>query len=114
MLLYWCLIHNTFIHLAQSKQNQLTTIITSMPMRKSLVLCIPENTHLLREGKYHCTTDLLFDWFGFGQTSVLWIKHKQSSWILISGKSYKASTIVIYDSRVVPDLKIPHIMTLDS
>ena len=32
----------------------------------------------------------------------------------ISGQSYKASTIVIYDSRVVPDLKIPHITTLDS
>ena len=31
-----------------------------------------------------------------------------------SGQSYKASTIVIYDSRVLPDLKIPHIMTLDS
>ena len=31
-----------------------------------------------------------------------------------SGQSYKASTIVIYDSRVVPDLKIPHITTLDS
>ena len=24
-----------------------------------------ENTHLLHKGKYHCTTDLLFDWFGF-------------------------------------------------
>ena len=24
-----------------------------------------ENTHLLRKGKYHCTADLLFDWFGF-------------------------------------------------
>ena len=31
-----------------------------------------------------------------------------------SGQSYKASTIVIYDSLVVHDLKIPHIMTLDS
>ena len=31
-----------------------------------------------------------------------------------SGQSYKASTIVNYDSRVVPDLKIPHIMTLES
>ena len=31
-----------------------------------------------------------------------------------SGQSYKNSTIVIYDSRVVPDLKIPHITTLDS
>ena len=28
--------------------------------------------------------------------------------------AYKASTIVIYDSRVVPDLKISHITTLDS
>ena len=34
--------------------------------------------------------------------------------VCISGKSYKASTIVIYDSKVVPDLKIPHIMSLDS
>ena len=32
----------------------------------------------------------------------------------ISGQSYKASTIVIYDSRVVPDLKIPHITPLES
>ena len=31
-----------------------------------------------------------------------------------SGQSYKASTIVIHDSRVVPDLKIPHITTLES
>ena len=31
----------------------------------------------------------------------------------ISGQSYKASTIIIYDSRVVPDLKIPHITTLE-
>ena len=25
----------------------------------------PEKTHLLCKGKYHCTADLLFDWFGF-------------------------------------------------
>ena len=31
-----------------------------------------------------------------------------------SGQSYIASTIVIYDSRVVPDWKIPHITTLES
>ena len=31
-----------------------------------------------------------------------------------SGQSYKQFTIVIYDSRVVPDLKIPLITTLDS
>ena len=24
-----------------------------------------ENTHLLRKGKYHCTADLMFYWFGF-------------------------------------------------
>ena len=30
------------------------------------------------------------------------------------GQSYKASTIVIYNSRVVPDWKIPHITTLES
>ena len=39
-------------------------------------------------------------------------------WLLptpeICGQSYKASTIVIYASRVVPDLKIPHITTLES
>ena len=31
-----------------------------------------------------------------------------------SGQSYKGSTIVNYDSRVVADLKIPHITTLES
>ena len=33
---------------------------------------------------------------------------------LCSGQSYEACTIVNYDSRVVPDLKIPHITTLES
>ena len=32
----------------------------------------------------------------------------------ICGQSYKASTIIMYDSSVVPDFKIPHITTLDS
>ena len=31
-----------------------------------------------------------------------------------SDQSYKASTIVVYDSRGVPDLKLPHITTLES
>ena len=31
-----------------------------------------------------------------------------------SGQYYKAPTIVIYDSRVAPDSKIPHITTLES
>ena len=30
------------------------------------------------------------------------------------GQSYKHFTIVNYDSRVTPDWKIPHIMTLES
>ena len=31
-----------------------------------------------------------------------------------NGQSYKQFTIVNYDSRVVPDLKLPHITTLES
>ena len=31
-----------------------------------------------------------------------------------SGQSYKHFTLVNYDSRVVPDWKIPHITTLES
>ena len=34
--------------------------------------------------------------------------------LIICGQSYKVSAIVSYDSRVVPDLKIPHISTQDS
>ena len=34
--------------------------------------------------------------------------------MLLSGQSYKAPMIVNYDSRVVPDLKLPHITTLKS
>ena len=36
------------------------------------------------------------------------------SLILISGQSYKHFTLVNYNSRVLPDWKIPHIMTLES
>ena len=32
----------------------------------------------------------------------------------ISGQSFKGSTIENYDTRVVPDLKIPHITALGS
>ena len=39
---------------------------------------------------------------------------KASENSLICGQSYKAPTIVIYDSRVIPDLKLPHIMTIES
>ena len=33
---------------------------------------------------------------------------------LSSGQSYKHFTLVNYDSRVIPDWKIPHITTLES
>ena len=33
---------------------------------------------------------------------------------LTSGQSYKAPMIVIYNSKVVPDIKLPHITTLES
>ena len=38
----------------------------------------------------------------------------QSVLLTSSGQSYKVPTIVIYDSRVVPDLKLPPITTLES
>ena len=28
-----------------------------------------KSTHLFHMGKFHCTADLIFDWFGFSQTS---------------------------------------------
>ena len=40
---------------------------------KKLAQLIPiaqsENTNTHQRGKYQCTADLLFDWFGFDQTS---------------------------------------------
>ena len=37
---------------------------------------------------------------------------EQNTKLKISGQSYKGFTIVNYNSRVVPDLKMPHITTL--
>ena len=34
--------------------------------------------------------------------------------LVLSGQSYKHFTLVNYDSRVVPDLKLPHITILES
>ena len=31
-----------------------------------------ENTHSLHNGKYHCTADLMFEWFGFN--GIVYIK----------------------------------------
>ena len=39
---------------------------------------------------------------------------ERQRYFLISGHSYKHLKLVNYDSRVVPDLKIPHITTLES
>ena len=47
------------------------------------------------------------------QSPPLRITSKAPPTVQVCGQSYKASKIVIYDSRVVPDLKIPHIMTLE-
>ena len=49
-----------------------------------------------------------------GERFLLKIMDRTGKHRLTCGQSYKASTIVIYDSRVVPDLKIPHITTLES
>ena len=38
----------------------------------------PENTHLLRKGKYHCNADLMFDLDLANRVNVLSNKHKQS------------------------------------
>ena len=42
----------------------------------------------------------------------LWLVCQQSEFKSFD-KSYKACTVVNYDSRVIPDLKIPHIATLE-
>ena len=47
-------------------------------------------------------------------TQSILITTKFENDIASSGQSYKASTIVNYNSKVVPDWKIPHIMTLES
>ena len=66
-------------------------------------------THLL---KYHCMADLLLD---FELVSYVKLITDLTFFVnrINSGQSYKATMIAIYDSRVVPDLKISHIMTLD-
>ena len=60
----------------------------------------------------------LYGWIGFYQNMLLIVySHADESSpvkLETSGQPYKASTIINYDSRVVPDLKIPHIMNLDS
>ena len=47
------------------KSNEILNLI-GLNARLSTVL---ENIHLLCKGKYQCTTDLLFGWLEFNQTS---------------------------------------------
>ena len=61
-----------------------------------------------------------FDWLIIVQhirmlkISVVLIYALVSILYLISGQSYKHFTLVNYDSRVIRDFKIPHILTVES
>ena len=55
----------------------------------------PENTH--HKTMYHCTADLLFDWFGFDRTSETVVhQHKQSSGI----KQEVGRTVILLPLKV--------------
>ena len=77
--------------------------------RSSMSFHFNSYTVSLCKRKYYCMAGLQVE---FDQTRKCVVI--SMSKLETSGQSYKASTIVIYDSRVVPDLKIPHIMTLES
>ena len=49
-------------HLQAAEQSQLPTTNPRSPIQRAL-------TWILWKEKFHCTADLLFDWFGFNQTS---------------------------------------------
>ena len=51
---------DTELHVLQSVH-----IVCVYALSVYIVCVYAENTHLLCKGKYHCTADLLFDWFGF-------------------------------------------------
>ena len=57
---WWFTLHIHWMEKLQHVQNSFSAFV---------LIFWPENTHLLRKGKYHCTADLLFDRLGFGQTS---------------------------------------------
>ena len=67
----------------------------------------PEDNYLLRKGKYHCTADLLFDWFGFDPNLCL-IQHKPSSWIPTSqtrGQLYRDTSPACAHARWINTYK---------
>ena len=54
---------------AQKYEQERFTHSCTLYSRSLSITLTSENTHLLCKGKYHCMTDPLFDWLGFGQTS---------------------------------------------
>ena len=56
----------------------------------------PENTH--HRGKYHCTAELLFDWFVFDLSNLMLIQHKQSSWIHAKKQEVNCTVILLLTS----------------
>ena len=70
-----------------------------------------ENTYLLRKGKYHCTTDLLFDWLGFScfayveldRDLQVWLNPNQSNSEPFSDTSpYKVSECSLVTANETP------------
>ena len=69
---------------------------------------------LQRQPKYSLTFKVIFNKIIMLSLSCGHLGKNQSSFPHICGQSFKHFTLVNYNSRVVPDLKIPHIMTLES
>ena len=60
-----------------------------------------ENTNLFHKGKYHCTADFLFYWFGLDQIYLL-IHHKQSIWIQTSKSRVSHSSVGSWSPSILP------------
>ena len=46
--------------------NLVTLCESGLPTKcRFILIMLTENTRLFRKGKYHCMSDLLFDWFRF-------------------------------------------------
>ena len=83
---------------AKAKQNYTLELLIALEMVYSCCLSLWGNLYVL----------------DFHQKTFITSAAERNSLLSTCGQSYKSSTIVFYDSRVVPDLNIPHIMTLDS
>ena len=75
-------------------------------IRGGLIVCSKNTRH---RGKYHCKADLLFDWFGFSQTSKsdansiidILIQYKQSKAVGSKQNKEEVSHIVILPFKLV-------------